>query len=356
MATLKITEDPVSLLDAKDLLRDCFAAHWSVMLESSPGVGKSAIVKELAADMNYYLLDLRMSTMVPEDLNGLPSFKEINGVQRACYSPMDFWPLASDPLPEGKDGVVIFLDEFNTAPPTMIAAAYRILLDHEVGGHALHPKAVVVLAGNLLTDNALATHMGTAASSRMSRIRVKPSHQEVIEYASRNGWDSRVLAYLNFAPGKLHAFNPEGDQDSFPCPRTWEATSDLCKQWPKGPVQRAKRPLLSGTVGVGTSHEFVNFTKVWRELPDIHSIIRDPESYQWPADPGVRHATAGLVAENLKADNAEALMKYILRMGPDFQVIVLRQAIARDMQLLRSPAISEWTKTNRTRLLRQEAA
>ena len=89
------------------------------MLTGSPGMGKSAIVKDIAKTYNLKLIDLRLSQCDPTDLMGFPS---IQG-QRAGYLPMETFPLEGDPIPEGYSGWLLFLDEFNSASIAVQAAA-----------------------------------------------------------------------------------------------------------------------------------------------------------------------------------------------------------------------------------------
>jgi hypothetical protein len=349
--------EPMNLFKAKELALDALAIHWTPNLVSSPGLGKSAIAAEIAREMNLYLIDRRVSSMVPEDINGLPDFVEINGIRRATYSPMSFWPLEGDPLPinpetgEEYAGWLLLLDEYNSGSRAMQAATYTVILDHRIGGYNLHPKAYTMCAGNLMTDNAIVEELGTASQSRMSHLPVKVCNDTWHFWADRAGIDPRVKAFLRFKPTALHAFDPNHSELTFPCPRTWETVSKYIARWQPGEISKDKRPLLSGTISTGMAREFVNFTKVWKSLPSLADIKANPDTYPIPSEPSVRHAITGLIGEHMDVNNADTLMKYILRMSPDFQVIALRQAIGRDMSLLRHKAIGDWTKHNRTRLI-----
>ena len=53
----------------KKALIKCFKARLVPFLQSSPGMGKSSLVKEIAKEWNLELVDLRLSTMEPTDLN-----------------------------------------------------------------------------------------------------------------------------------------------------------------------------------------------------------------------------------------------------------------------------------------------
>lgn len=91
---------------AKKFTELCMKAHLVPFLQSSPGMGKSSIVKQIAKEYDLELIDCRLSTMEPTDLNGLPFFN--NG--KAEFQPYSFFPLVDTPIPEGKQGWLLFLN------------------------------------------------------------------------------------------------------------------------------------------------------------------------------------------------------------------------------------------------------
>lgn len=88
-------------------------------IKGSPGIGKSAIVKEIAKTFDLKLIDLRLSQCEPTDLLGFPHIQD--GV--ASYAPMSCFPTTNTPLPEGYEGWLLFLDEFNSADRDVQKAA-----------------------------------------------------------------------------------------------------------------------------------------------------------------------------------------------------------------------------------------
>ena len=201
----------------KEALIKCFKAKLVPFLQSSPGMGKSSIIKEIAKEWNLELIDVRLSTMEPVDLTGLPSF-DLDG--KAVFHPYSIFPIESTPIPEGKDGFLLFLDEFNAAPRATQAAAYRLVLDREVGQHKLHENCLVATAGNLSTDNAIVTRLSTAMLSRLIHIHMEVSLKDWMEaVAIPQAYDERVIAFLNMYPDKLMQFDPEREDETFCCPR-----------------------------------------------------------------------------------------------------------------------------------------
>lgn len=336
----------VTLRQAEELIIDIIKAKKVAMLHGSPGVGKSDLLHKIAEQFNLKVIDVRLSQCDPSDLMGFP---KLDG-NKAGYVPMDFFPIAGDPLPEGYDGWLVLLDEFPSAPLAVQAAAYKILLDRMVGMNKLHKNVVPVAAGNLATDNAIVNKLGTAAQSRLIHLVIKPSPKEFVEWGDMTGKvDHRVLSFLRFKPELTHKFDPNHSDLTFPCPRTWHFLSDIIKNY-EDAIPRSKLPILAGTVGQGCGREFLEYTHVYNSIPTIDAILRDPENIAISDEPSRNHAVAGMVSSNLTAQNGDQLMKYIKRLGLEFQYICLSNAVKKNAALLQVPSINEWA-INQTRTM-----
>ena len=314
-------------------------------LQSSPGIGKSSIAKEIAKMGNLQMIDLRLSQCAPEDLQGLPMKVEINGHMKAQFVPFDTFPLETDPLPPGKDGWLLFLDEFNSASKSTQAAAYKLVLDRLVGNNKLHPKVAIMCAGNLSTDKAIVTAMSTAMQSRVIHILLQISNAEWVEWANQNDIDFRVIGFIHFQPQKLHMFNPDHQDLTFPCPRTWEFTSDLIK----GDSDLAPlRSLLSGAIGPGVAMEFVAFSEEYTKIPPLSAILADPKTINIPKELSTRWAINTMVAAHTDKNNVKDLITFISRFKPEEQIIYFRSIMARDQTLVGIPEVrSELSKIMR---------
>lgn len=97
----------------------CLEAGRVPFIQSSPGVGKSSLVKSIAEEYGMKLIDHRLSTSAPEDMSGLPKFTDKN----ATFIPFDIFPTENTILSDGYNGWILFLDEFNSASKSVQAAA-----------------------------------------------------------------------------------------------------------------------------------------------------------------------------------------------------------------------------------------
>ena len=274
-------------------------------------------------------------------------FPKLDG-EKAKFVPMEMFPIEGDDLPEGFDGWLILLDELSSAPRAVQAAAYKITLDRQVGQHNLHKDVYVMAAGNMKSDNAIVNDMSTAMQSRLITLQMGVDHAAWIQWASNEGLDYRIKSYINFKPEILHKFDPNHNDVTFPCPRTWEMLSKIISPWKE--ISTRKMAILCGAVGEGAGREFHSFCQVFESLPSLESILADPEGITISSEPNIRFAIAGFVANNLNTDNFDTLIKFVKRLPAEFQIICMRDAVGRDRKLINLPAFTIYSQELATRL------
>lgn len=306
------------------------------MLQGSPGTGKSDIIRNIASTFNLKVIDVRLSQCDPTDLNGLPSTSN----NRARYLPMDTFPIEGDPLPEGYSGWLLFLDEMNSAPVAVQAAAYKIILDHAVGQHNLHSNVAIVGAGNLETDGAIVEPMSTAMQSRLVHLELVVDHKEWIDWASSACLDHRITSYVKFKPGQLHTFQPDHSDKTYACPRTWEFANRILKFSEIG--EATTLPLLAGTLSEGVAREFIVFCKIFDSLPKMVDIIRDPKGVPVPDAPSVLFALTGAISHNATQETITPLIDFVERMPAEFQIVCMREVVRRNKAMASQTAVQKW--------------
>ena len=156
MAQINTQQGGINAIEAVTFIEICWRNKLVPMLHGSPGIGKSDIFHQLAAKYKLKMIDIRLSQCDPTDLGG---FLALRG-DKATYLPINLWPLEDDPIPEGYNGWLIFLDEITSAPLSVQAASYKLILDRMVGTHKLHKMVMIACAGNMMMDNAIVNRMG----------------------------------------------------------------------------------------------------------------------------------------------------------------------------------------------------
>ncbi len=329
----------LTINELKPEIINCFKSKVVPMLTSSPGLGKSSLMHQVADELNLQIVDIRLAQIDPVELGGFPHiYEDTVGIKHATYVPMDIFPLETTPVPKGKAGWLIFLDEFNSAPVAVQAAAYKLVLDRMVGNHKLHKNVAIACAGNKMTDGAIVNRQGTAMQSRLVHFEMEVSPNDWFNWAYSAQIDPRIIAFLQFSPGKLHKFDPNHNDKTFPCPRTWEFASRLTRNTPdlKQCVAR-----LSGAIGEGTAREYITYCEVFDKLPKLEDILANPETTEIPEEPSIAYALTSLVGEYLDKDNSDKLTTFMRRMEPELTGISLRIAFGGPNApgLLRNPNI-----------------
>lgn len=301
-------------------------------IHSSPGQGKSAFARQIAADLNLKFIDIRLSDMEPSDIVGLPTFT--NG--RAHFTPFTTFPIDTDTIPEGYEGWLILCDEFSSGNQSVQAAAYRLILDRQVGQYDLHPKAFLMAAGNLETDNAIVNPMGSALISRFAHFYIETSHKEWMEWASGK-LDIRVTSFIGRFPRHLNTFNPDASKP-YSCQRTFHMLSDTING---RKLDASYIPLIASLVGEGIANEFLAFSSLYSDLPEFQTIVDEPETTPVSENMSIRWAVMGLVAHSIDKTNAKQCATYLKRLPIELQICALREIKARNPDLLYNE-ISDW--------------
>jgi MoxR-like ATPase len=331
----------VNAIDLKECLIEDLKAGLTPMVASSPGMGKSDIIRSVAAEFKLKVIDLRVSQCEPVDMQGYPGVE--NG--RMTFHIPEYFPIEGDPLPDGYDGWLIFLDEFNSGNKQTEAAAYKLILDREVYKHKLHPRCLIAAAGNLTTDRAIVNTQSTATTSRMTHYQMRIDHKVWIDWANSKNIDHRIISLIKFKPSILHKFDPATNELTFPCPRTWEFASKVVKNRDK--IDRITKTRLAGTIGEGAAIEFKTYSEIYMNLPSIEQVLNNPKTgWKVPVEPSEQYAMTTMLAHNVTSENIDRIVVAIERLPMDFQVITFKDIYKRTPELKGHNVITDWISRN----------
>lgn len=324
-------------------LEKSFYAGNVPMVKGSPGIGKSSIFKQVAKKLGLKVLDHRLSTSAPEDLSGLPEFfTDADGNRRARFAPFDIFPIEGQSLPEGFQGWLLFLDEFNSAPKSVQAAAYKLVLDRMVGQSNLHERVLVGCAGNLSTDRAIVNALSTAMQSRLCHFTLVHDHTEWLEdVALKQNYDMRVIAYLNRYKSRLFDFRADHNEDTFCCPRTWEFVNNFVQLEAPGAIPIGETSTYAGTITSGVAVDFVQFTAVFQSLINYKDVLADPENCPIASDNAQQWANITHLMEMVDEKNYGAFAKYANRFALDFRILFFRGTLVQHPELQEHPAFAK---------------
>jgi hypothetical protein len=166
--------------------------------------------------------------------------------------------------------VVLFLDELNSAAPSVQSAAYQLILNRRIGKYKLPDNVVMVAAGNRESDKGVTYRMPTPLANRFIHQEMKVDFSSWQEWAVNNRIHKDVVGYLSFAKQDLYDFDAKSASRAFATPRSWTFVSQLLDD---NSDDDTTMNLIAGTVGEGLAVKFMAHKKVAGKMPNPADIL-----------------------------------------------------------------------------------
>lgn len=309
------------------------------MLWGPRGVGKSSVVRQVAAHFGVPLVDLRLTTIEPVDIRGAIYVDDKQA--KTVWFPPEFLPGEDEP-----DGI-LFLDELTAADQRLQISAYSLILDRRVGHYRLPDGWQVIAAGNASFHGAVSHDMGTALADRMFHFNVQTVIDAFLAHAMEHGFAPEVMAYLRVRPDKLDDTQAQLANDHLvgASPRGWEDISNLLKS----PMsEQVKRLFVQGRIGAANAAEFFGVLKEIQAGVDVLRLLNaEPGAETAALLPATLDALYGMIYGLLAASSDATTLARALEIVeqlPDSRgrsVLPIRESQTLAMELLLERALSQ---------------
>jgi len=252
---------------AKASIKHALTKKRPIFLWGPPGIGKSDIVAQICEGFtNSKLIDIRLSLWEPTDIKGIPYFDSNSGTM--------VWGAPSE-LPSAEfaaqyDHIVLFLDEMNSAAPSVQAAAYQLILNRKVGTYTLPDNVMIVAAGNREADKGVTYRMPAPLANRFIHLELAVDFNDWFQWSVINNVHTDVVGYLTFAKKDLYDFDPKSPSRSFATPRSWSFVSELLDD---NLDDTTTTDLVSGAIGEGLAVKFMAHRKIAGQMPNPSDIL-----------------------------------------------------------------------------------
>lgn len=319
--------------DITQTLSALIARKLPAFLWGAPGIGKSSIVRQIAREEAIGFIDLRLSLMDPTDLKGIPFYDK--EAHQAVWAPPSF-------LPREGSGI-LFLDELNTAAPSVQASAYQLILDRRVGEYELPPGWAIVAAGNRENDRGIVYRMPLPLANRFVHLEMEVHPGDWRDWAYGAGIDTRIIGYISAKEEALFRFDPASDAKSFATPRSWEFVHGILQS---GLSPDLTLNAIAGAIGEETAVDFTAFARVMHALPDSDAILRGELPGEVTDDLNALYALSStLVAKALREPGDDALghlLSFTLHLPPEFAVLIVQDLQRNGIMMEHLDAYGEW--------------
>ena len=198
-------KDTVSIYLKKDEFGDYripVERQRPIFLLGAPGIGKTAIMEQIAEELNIALVSYSMTHHTRQSAIGLPfiSEKDYGGekVSVSEYTMSEIIASVYDTMAESgvKEGI-LFLDEINCVSETLYPSMLQFLQFKVFGRHRVPDGWVVVTAGNPTEYNRSVREFDVVTLDRLKVLSVEADYKAWREYAVEKRIHSAIVSFLD---------------------------------------------------------------------------------------------------------------------------------------------------------------
>jgi len=321
----------------------------TIIGQGEPGIGKSAMLKAVAAKFPDYEVAYIDCTLLDLGDFALPYTELASGDAGAAGKKVTkFAPNARFKFSSGKP-VIIMLDEIGKAMKAVKNVLLTLMLEKRIGDDYLTEGSIVFGTTNLSTDG-VGDSLEAHARNRVCFVTVRKPHAGFngdgsIDSDSWGAWAldnniaPEIIAWVKQFPQALESytdpaqkenayiFNPtRAGQTAFVTPRSLEKASHIAK----------KRPLLgeavtisalAGTIGESAARDMQAFFTVVDKLPTWEAIMQSPETAKVPEDAVAKCILVFSAITRVEKDTLGKWLKYADRLDKELQALFARSVV-----------------------------
>ena len=239
----------MNIKEAKEQIKNAMTAYFTkdgfggyaipiekqrpVFLMGPPGIGKTAIMEQIAAELGVGLISYSMThhTRLPFIVQKNYGGREYDVSE---YTMSEIIASVYDMMEEtGLREGILFLDEINCVSETLAPSMLQFLQYKIFGRHRVPDGWIVVTAGNPPEYNNSVREFDIVTWDRLKRIDVEPDFGVWKEYAYLSNVHPAIISYLDVKHSDFYKIESTVDGKSFVTARGWSDLSDMIKLYEK---------------------------------------------------------------------------------------------------------------------------
>ncbi len=232
----------MNIADAKQQVKDTVEAYLAVddvgmhliepasqrplFLIGAPGIGKTAIMGQVADELGIGLVSYSMTHHTRQSALGLPFV--VDGAHGALsykateYTMSEIIASIYDYMEQtGLERGILFLDEINCVSETLYPSMLQFLQFKTFGRHRVPDNWIVVCAGNPPEYNKSAREFDIVTLDRVRKIDVEPDFESWKAYAKESGVHPSILSFLEIEQDCFYAVESAPTGKRFVSARGW---------------------------------------------------------------------------------------------------------------------------------------
>lgn len=343
----------MNIKEAKEQIKNAIVAYFSkdefghyvipierqrpVFLIGAPGIGKTAIMEQIAQELNVGLVSYSMTHHTRQSALGLPFIEkeEFDGVEYNVseYTMSEIIAAVYKMKKEtGHQEGILFLDEVNCVSETLAPSMLQFLQYKVFGTHQIPSGWIVVTAGNPPEYNKSVREYDIVTWDRLKRVDVEPDYEVWKEYAYRKGIHGSILTFLEIKKNYFYVVETTVERKSFVTARGWEDLSEMIKLYEKNNI----------TVDIKLVSQYLQNPKIAKEFAVYYDLYNKYKSDYQVADVLAGNASDSIKtrAKNARFDERLSLLGLLI----DAVNADMRNAVETDIAILENLRILKKVK------------
>lgn len=287
----------MNISKAKDQIRNAIRAYLTkddlgnyvipvekqrpVLLIGPPGIGKTAIMEQLASELGIGLISYSMTHHTRQSAIGLPFISRKVYGGKECdvteYTMSEIIASVYDLMEaSGVRQGILFLDEINCVSETLSPLMMQFLQYKVFGGHSLPEGWVVVTAGNPPEYNDSAREFDIVTLDRLKKIEVEPDFEAWKSYAYAAHMHPAVMSFLRSKREHFYHVETTVSGKSIVTPRGWEDLSKMLLLYEDNGIHADEDLIVQYLQNISTAKEFnvyLGLFNKYREEYPVDAIL-----------------------------------------------------------------------------------
>ncbi len=285
----------MNIKEAKEQIRNAMTAYFTkdeageymipverqrpVFLMGPPGIGKTAVMEQIAAEMGVGLLSYSMTHHTRQSALGLPFIEHRTYKGLECdiseYTMSEIIAAIYDLMEEtGVEEGILFLDEINCVSETLAPVMLQFLQYKMFGRHRIPEGWIVVTAGNPPEYNNSVREFDIVTWDRLKRIDVEPDYDVWKEYAWQAGIHPSILTYLDIRKSDFYSIRSAVDGKTFVTARGWEDLSQMIRLYEINGIQTDGRLIAQYLQDPRIAKDFSVYYDLFRKYKSDYQVDR----------------------------------------------------------------------------------
>ncbi len=244
-----------------------------VLLMGPPGVGKTAIMKQIAEEEKIGLVEYTLTHHTRQSAVGLPILEKKRFREQEYtvteYTMSEMIAAVYECIEkEGKETGILFLDEINCVSETLAPTMLQLLQNKTFGAHKLPEGWCLVAAGNPERYNKSVREFDIVTLDRVKRIEIEENHSVWDQYAAKQGIHLGIRSYLHFKTENFYRIEERQEGSCFVTARGWEDLSRILQSYEDMNVLITEELIKEYVQYEEVAEDFFGFYKLFKKYEE----------------------------------------------------------------------------------------